>query len=89
MAIKVMDNGPLVVDVATEFQEKDLSGMFTVMTAITDQNGNPFDVSGAKTVCLCRCGLSSKKPFCDGKHTLAHMVVKYDTFDSVLSKPKE
>ena len=33
---------------------------------IKDQDGNEIQKSG--TVALCRCGMSSNKPFCDGSH---------------------
>jgi CDGSH-type Zn-finger protein len=33
-----------------------------------DQSGNPLGVSEKGQVALCRCGGSSKKPFCDGSH---------------------
>ena len=35
---------------------------------LTDGNGNAFGLSGRTIIALCRCGLSEKKPFCDGKH---------------------
>lgn len=31
-----------------------------------DSEGNPYPKKGK--VYLCRCGLSNKKPFCDGSH---------------------
>jgi CDGSH-type Zn-finger protein len=36
---------------------------------IVDVNGNEFDLGGRETVALCRCGGSTKKPFCDGTHS--------------------
>jgi CDGSH-type Zn-finger protein len=35
---------------------------------ITDQNGTIYDLQGREALGLCRCGLSSNKPFCDGSH---------------------
>lgn len=35
---------------------------------IVDKNGNNYDLGGRELVSLCRCGLSSNKPFCDGSH---------------------
>ena len=29
----------------------------------------PVDTEGKETLFLCRCGASSKKPFCDGTHS--------------------
>jgi 3-phenylpropionate/trans-cinnamate dioxygenase ferredoxin subunit len=37
--------------------------------ALTDANGNPYDLTGKKSVFLCRCGGSTSKPFCDGQHS--------------------
>ncbi len=33
-----------------------------------DANGSKYDLAGRKVFALCRCGHSSKKPFCDGTH---------------------
>lgn len=35
---------------------------------IVDKDGNTYDLGGRDLVSLCRCGLSTKKPFCDGSH---------------------
>ena len=53
MEIICRNNGPLRV-----------SGDFV----IKDEAGNTFGLAGRKFVSLCRCGLSSTKPFCDGSH---------------------
>lgn len=46
-------NGPILV-----------SGPVT----LNDPEGNAYDLAGKETFALCRCGHSSKKPFCDGAH---------------------
>ncbi|MFD2518321.1 CDGSH iron-sulfur domain-containing protein [Salinimicrobium flavum] len=51
--ITVNNNGSLIID--GEFE-------------IVDKNGNQYDLGGREKVSLCRCGLSSNKPFCDGSH---------------------
>jgi 3-phenylpropionate/trans-cinnamate dioxygenase ferredoxin subunit len=61
LTIKVRNNGPYAIDVTTgEFQ-------------LVDADGNPIPVPplppGKTTVTLCRCGASSRKPFCDGTHS--------------------
>ncbi|MFN8007084.1 MAG: CDGSH iron-sulfur domain-containing protein [Terriglobia bacterium] len=35
---------------------------------LCDSEGYAFDLSGRKTISLCRCGQSQNKPFCDGTH---------------------
>jgi CDGSH-type Zn-finger protein len=34
---------------------------------LTDQDGNEIEVV-QRTIALCRCGRSRRKPFCDGMH---------------------
>lgn len=53
ITITVRANGPLFV-----------SGEVEIIGA----DGKPLDVSGQDRIALCRCGQSSKKPFCDGTH---------------------
>jgi CDGSH-type Zn-finger protein len=36
--------------------------------SLIDVNGNEWDLTGKPAISLCRCGLSSKRPFCDGTH---------------------
>lgn len=63
--ITVNNNGSLIVD-----------GDFEIV----DKNGNNYDLGGRDKVTLCRCGLSSKKPFCDGSHRnhFEHEAVAFD-----------
>ena len=54
VTIRVRPNGPFLVE-----------GPVTII----DQNGNVFPTNPDKpAVALCRCGESSRKPFCDGTH---------------------
>jgi CDGSH-type Zn-finger protein len=54
VTIRVRPNGPLLIE-----------GEVTIV----DQHGNPFPLNPAKpNVALCRCGHSSRRPFCDGTH---------------------
>ena len=52
--ITVYENGPLLV-----------RGAFTLQTS-DQQEIDP----GRGTIALCRCGLSTLTPFCDGNHAL-------------------
>ncbi len=47
---------------------------------IVDKAGTPYDLGGRTLVSLCRCGLSSNKPFCDGSHKghFEHEAVAFD-----------
>jgi CDGSH-type Zn-finger protein len=35
---------------------------------LKDADGNEWDLTGKPAISLCRCGLSAKRPFCDGAH---------------------
>ncbi|HSI69483.1 MAG TPA: CDGSH iron-sulfur domain-containing protein [Gillisia sp.] len=63
--ITVNNNGSLIID--GEFE-------------IVDKSGNNYDLGGRDKVTLCRCGLSSTKPFCDGSHRghFEHDAVAFD-----------
>jgi CDGSH-type Zn-finger protein len=52
--IKVLHNGPLQV-AGEDF-------------ALADWNGAAYSIE-KRPIYLCRCGASTKKPFCDGTHT--------------------
>lgn len=47
------------------------NGPYRIRGGVTvrDAGGNVFETDGV--VALCRCGLSPKKPFCDGTHRSA------------------
>ena len=49
----VLDNGPILVQGAVD---------------LVDSNGERIATSSDK-IALCRCGASTNKPFCDGKHS--------------------
>jgi CDGSH-type Zn-finger protein len=53
VTIKVREHGPILI-----------TGPIT----LTDHLGNQYDITGKTSIALCRCGQSSKKPFCDGTH---------------------
>ena len=48
------------------------NGPYLVQGSVTllDAEGNQYEVDD--TIALCRCGLSSTKPFCDGAHEKAN-----------------
>jgi CDGSH-type Zn-finger protein len=51
--ITVNNNGSLIID-----------GDFEIV----DKDGNQYGLGGREKLSLCRCGLSTNKPFCDGAH---------------------
>jgi CDGSH-type Zn-finger protein len=58
VTIKVRQNGPLAVDLTTGEIE------------LIDHEGNRIPLpEGKTTIALCRCGASTRKPFCDGTHS--------------------
>lgn len=61
VTIKVRKDGPYAVDLTT--------GTINLV----DADGNPIPLPqlppGKTTITLCRCGASSRKPFCDGTHS--------------------
>ena len=36
---------------------------------LRDGDGNLYDIAGTTRIFLCRCGASTNKPFCDGRHS--------------------
>jgi CDGSH-type Zn-finger protein len=54
VSILVRNNGPYVVE-----------GPFQLV----DADGNEYDIPAGKKVSLCRCGASTRKPFCDATHS--------------------
>ena len=36
---------------------------------LVDSEGNEYDLTGKARFSLCRCGGSTRKPFCDGTHS--------------------
>lgn len=52
---------------------------------LLDSSGNPFDLSGRKTISLCRCGQTKNQPFCDGEHKRCEF--KSEVIATVLPPP--
>jgi len=57
ITIKVNTNGSLMISAAD-----------APSVRLTDGEGNEIPLPEGKNVFLCRCGASSRKPFCDGSH---------------------
>lgn len=55
--ITIRHNGPYRVEIENEADIR-----------LVDHENNPVPLPGLKFA-LCRCGASSKKPFCDGTHS--------------------
>lgn len=55
--IRIRQNGPYLVPA------EDVASLNLI-----DHEGNPIPVPEGQSVALCRCGGSSRKPFCDGHH---------------------
>jgi CDGSH-type Zn-finger protein len=53
--IRLKQNGPLIVEGDDE-------------VTVVDWNGNPYEIV-KRPFALCRCGASTRKPFCDGTHS--------------------
>ena len=53
--IRVRENGPYRIEADD--------------VTVVDWNGNPYPVAKGRPIALCRCGASTKKPFCDGTHS--------------------
>jgi CDGSH-type Zn-finger protein len=51
--IRLRNNGPIVIE------DQDVE--------VVDWQGHAFPID-RRPVALCRCGASSRKPFCDGSH---------------------
>ncbi|HXS82459.1 MAG TPA: CDGSH iron-sulfur domain-containing protein [Methylomirabilota bacterium] len=70
--ITVMNNGSLRVE-----------GDFELV----DQDGKPFGLAGRQKVSICRCGQSSRKPFCDSTHKTCGFESQVVAFDLEPPRP--
>lgn len=55
---------------------------------IVDQDGRVFGLAGRSKVSLCRCGQSSRKPFCDASHKTCGFQSTLVAFDLEPPAPK-
>ena len=46
-----------------------ITGEDMARVRLVDHEGNVISTEGRKALSLCRCGASTKKPFCDGTHS--------------------
>jgi 3-phenylpropionate/trans-cinnamate dioxygenase ferredoxin subunit len=58
ITITVRNNGSLFI-----------TGDQMAQVRLVDHEGNEISTEGRKALSLCRCGASTKKPFCDGTHS--------------------
>ncbi len=58
ITITVRENGPFVI-----------AGDDMARVRLVDAQGTTISTEGRKAISLCRCGASTKKPFCDGTHS--------------------
>lgn len=63
VTIRCRENGPLVVEMPAVCPDGE------VQLRVADHLGQAFMLPvGKRAVALCRCGMSARRPFCDGSH---------------------
>ena len=55
---------------------------------VVDQDGKVFGLAGRTRITLCRCGQSSRKPFCDSTHKTCGFQSAVVAFDLEPPAPK-
>ncbi len=55
---------------------------------VVDQEGKSFGLAGRTRVSLCRCGMSSNKPFCDSSHKTCGFTSTLVAFELAPPAPK-
>jgi CDGSH-type Zn-finger protein len=79
VTITVRNNGSLFI-----------SGDDMAKVRLVDHEGNEISTEGRKAISLCRCGASTKKPFCDGTHSkigFLGAIAAQQAFDAARQQP--
>ena len=81
VTITVRNNGSLFI-----------SGDDMAKVRLVDHEGNEISTEGRKAISLCRCGASTKKPFCDGTHSkigFQGAIAAQQAFDAAQQQPQQ
>lgn len=72
--VTVINNGPIRIE-GDDF-------------SVVDMEGKVYGLAGRTVISLCRCGHSTKKPFCDGQHGVQGFESLCQAYELPAPKPK-